>query len=170
MHVKYLIEEFQVFNIKPEVAVFKPHGSVNYAINRNAMYFSGDTKTIYDRKNIVTLNDTPTTVLRSNKLDCQRVSSDIVLPTEATQIRQFQYVAPGFRFIKSSRNEIARCIIVGLSYWDCDRSEINELLSYLHRNTKIILCNPFPDKDMVLHLKSRFQEVVLFKYDLPSNI
>jgi hypothetical protein len=165
--VRYLVGYPTAFGINPEVAVFKPHGSINFEFSREGISVGGDSQTIYDRKYVIELNDVTIRILGASELDCQRVNADIVLPTEASRIRRFQYIAPGFHFLKLTRNEISRCIIVGLSYWDCDRREINEILSYLMGNTQIIICNPDPPKEMVEYVRERFRHVEMLTTGLP---
>ena len=126
--IHYLIGSTPLFGIQPEVGVFKPHGSINFEFAANAIHYA-NTSNRYAAKNVFELMNAPLRILAKQEINTQRLHSDIVLPTEASQIRRFQFIEPGFRFLKLVRGDISRCVIAGLSYWDCDRPEIDEILS-----------------------------------------
>jgi hypothetical protein len=76
----------------------------------------------------------------------ENILPDIVLPGEATRIRHYRSVWPGFEMFKHLGAEFDYLIVTGLSYWDCDRREIDELLQCVSRDAKIIIVHPNPSK------------------------
>jgi hypothetical protein len=167
IRIRYLTEMPTLFGIDHELAVFKPHGSINFEF-LDTTFRLANREDVYSRKNVFDLINAPVRVLADNELDRQRINSDIVLPTEASRIRQFQYIAPGFRFIKLVRSDLFRCVIVGLSYWHCDRREVNEILSYLRRQTKIAICNPSPT-ELEAYCEGCFDQVEIVREGLPIS-
>ena len=133
------------------IAVFKPHGSINFAISPNEMNVSRDG---YKGGGIVELIDAPVVICQD--LHAHKVLPDIVLPLEYSQIRGFQHVASGYKLVVDRAPCFNRCIIVGLSYWEHDRPEIDFVLDKLHPETAVTLVNPYPPCELISVLRGKF--------------
>jgi hypothetical protein len=164
--VRYLIQGGGVFGMNREVIVFKPHGSIDFEFAQN-MIHGLDPLTLYASKNVFHLVDVPLQVLNDGELSRQRLNSDIVLPTEASGIRRFRYIVPGFQYLKWVRSDITRCVIIGLSYWNCDQPEIDEILGNLRPDVHVIICNPDPLRELRQRWAARFQRFEWIAADVP---
>lgn len=164
--IRCLIGQNLPHRINSEVKIFKPHGSINFEFV-DGILSGGDLNMLYEKKTLFRMNEGLIRLLGSNELDRPRINADIVLPSEASSIRKLRHIAHGFRFLEQNRSCISRCIIVGLSYWECDRPEINEILGNLGRNTKITICNPCPPKDLEVFVRERFCQVEILTANLP---
>lgn len=168
--VEILLSEFCNFNYvihsdwSSGVApfVFKPHGSVNYVFGNDiSISFKNPP---HKRKFHAAFHqiDVPLSIIPVEQLRERRLEPDIVLPTEASRIRDFQnHIDPGYKFIKHEASNATRCLIIGLSYWDCDRPEINEILGALSSRVEVVVCNPYPSSDLLDFLSFRFPNLTV---------
>lgn len=166
--LRYLVKSGGIFGLNPEVVVFKPHGSVNFEFAEN-LVGGLNRSTLYASKNVFSLWNVPIRILDRSELDQQRLSADIVLPSEASAIRRFQYIDPGYRYLRHTRGDIKRCIIIGLSYWKCDQPEIDEILGNLPSNVDFEICNPQAPPEMVRYLSARTGRAPLMTDGTPRS-
>jgi hypothetical protein len=119
------------------VAVFKPHGSINFEFSNKILQFSGEKP--YNKRFMFSNNDAPVSIINSGNLNKARLSPDIVLPSERSRIANHSYNRKGFSALNEISSNIRTCVIVGLSFWEVDRPEIFRILSALHPSVKIII-------------------------------
>lgn len=151
--IRYLVGPGDYRHFLP---VFKPHGSINFEVSKHAICFD---ENIYSSGNIFERNNTPITVVDEARLHESRISPDIVLPMEYSQITNFQYVIGGYQAVMRSASSIRYCVIGGLSFWEHDRPELNRIFQSLHPSTQIILVNPNPNRELLDCLKNRFASI-----------
>lgn len=131
--------------------VGKPHGSIDYEVGQGTISMPVQ----IPPTNAVYRNDTSLKRLHYLELQVPRIQCELVPPLEASMIRNFQWVAPIFSWIKSVSQNITRCIIIGISYSLPDRPEIDEILDSLNNKTEVIIANPHPPDDLKKALMSR---------------
>lgn len=136
------------------IAIFKPHGSINFAVSPRAIRAGN----IYEGGNIFERNDAPVVVVPHARLHESRLMPDLVLPLEYSQITEFQSIACGYQRIAASGQHFRHCVIAGLSYWEYDQPEINQILSCLSREAVITVINPSPPPALMAYLHERFSE------------
>lgn len=137
--------------------LFKPHGSINFTIDPRAINVGGTS--VYRGGNIFERNDTPIMIKTPNALHDPLLVSDIVLPLEYSAIAGFQYIRGGYNYVRDHGATFDHCVIAGLSYWECDRPEIDTILGALRRETVVTVCDPYPNQAMSDALKARFEQV-----------
>ncbi|MFM9846003.1 MAG: hypothetical protein ACKVP3_02445, partial [Hyphomicrobiaceae bacterium] len=84
---------------------------------------------------------------------------DIVLPLEYSAIAGFQYIRGGYNYLREHGATFDHCVVAGLSYWECDRPEIDTILGALRPETIVTVCDPYPNQAMSDVLKARFDHV-----------
>lgn len=145
------------------IAIHKPHGSIDFIVDPRAIF----SEVSYPMRNLFDRNDTP--LVRLDHLNMARLTAEIVLPAEATRIRNFQWVVPGLAEWKKRASYADHLVLAGLSYWPCDRDELDQLVAAVPLTAKVHMCNPRPSDDWVAALESRFGESgVLRTADPPS--
>jgi hypothetical protein len=130
----------------------KPHGSIDYEVNPRDISVA---KVSIPPTNAIYKNDTSLIRLQEKDLLLPRTQCELVPPQEASTIREFQWVAPIFDYIKNESKLISRCIIIGFSYSDPDKQEMNEILDTLKINTEVIIATPHPNEELIKAVKSR---------------
>jgi len=71
-------------------------------------------------------------------------------------MREYYWVRAGRRRWRDIAPRIRHVVIVGLSYWPCDREELDEFISALPRDARIYMANPSPPHDWLQRLSQRF--------------
>ena len=142
---------------KDGILILKPHGSIDYEIDNYAISMPPIT---YPLKNAIYRNNCPIIPLDKKSLLKPRKEVDIVLPTEYSVQLNYQWVKPGYECLTNEGNIFTHFIIVGISYWECDRPEIDYVLNCLNPDTKIILADPKPKEDLLCKLTERFSTVI----------
>ena len=145
--------------------VLKPHGSIDFDVDAQIINMGRIT---YPLKKWITLNDMPLRRLSASEMMKARTDLNIVLPGQATHARQFQWVEPGFRHFQSFAATWTDCVVVGVSYWECDRPEVDCLLDSFRPGTMIHLVDPNPSSDLRRALQKR--GLVLRCSDGPPDI
>jgi hypothetical protein len=139
------------------VPILKPHGSIDFDIQ-------GITCPVdYPMKNIILRNDCPLRCLKRVELLEPRTEADIVLPNEYSSQLDYQWIKPGYDWFRLIGHQITHCIIIGISYWNCDRAEIDYILSSLSPRTKVIVANPSPPPYQMSKLRKRFHRVKIWR-------
>lgn len=145
------------FGVKSEVSgvpTLKPHGSIDFRTEGISAPMG------YPLKNIFRKNNSPLKTLEKNELLEPRLEVNIVLPNEYSPQLNYQWVKPGYDWVRSAGPRFTHCIIAGLSHWDCDRSEIDFLINSLSSRTKLIVANPSPPHYLMSILRKKFEHKV----------
>src|SRR5690606_21414910 len=91
---------------------------------------------------------------RSRYLDA-RMEGFAVLPAETSPYIDFQWVSPLYKNWQELSSPITHFIIAGISYWDCDRAEIDFLIDGLPRLAQVIIANPYPPQALITRLNEQ---------------
>jgi len=161
-NIKEDLRSMRITRDRSRLLLLKPHGSIGFAHHPRAV--SMPTRT-YPSTNVVTLNNTPLIRIPRNRLGCPRQEAYIVLPTEYSPYRGFQWVRPGYMEFARIANSITHCVFLGLSYWECDRAELNFILDVLPSTTVIVEANPFPPADFRSYVESSGRHYVHWEGD-----
>ena len=148
------------FGVRSEVAgvdTLKPHGSIDFDIEGIVCPVG------YPMNNVISRNNCPLKHLERDEFLNPRTEADIVLPNEYSSQLNLQWVKPGFDWFHLAGPEFTHCIIVGLSYWNCDRPEIDYLLNSLSTRTKMIVANTSPSPLLMAKLRKKFHKVKVWK-------
>ncbi|MGE7716977.1 hypothetical protein [Priestia megaterium] len=148
-----------------QVPVLKPHGSMDFDLPDFAI--KCDTELRWD---IVTgLNDAQfvQTVPKSEWF-LPRMEADIIPPSMRNFQRHLSWVDMMFQTFENQASELDAFIIVGSSYWDVDRPEINFFLEKLPKTAVVYIMNPRPNPDLIQTLSSLGLSYKIFDYtELP---
>lgn len=128
--------------IEPAVGVplGKPHGSVDYELSPNAMDVGGPPD--YPMQIVTSLIDAPIRRLTVAERAQPRRHVEVVPPLQASQIRDFQWVAPIFDYLGAIGHTVDRCIFAGFSASSADQPEMCDILRRLSPMTEIVVANP----------------------------
>jgi hypothetical protein len=134
------------------ILLHKPHGSIDY---ETAGITVGNIS--YPLQDAVSRNNTPIRLVQDRgnvTVDCE-----LVLPSSASEIEDFQWVAAGRDGWRRLAPGVKHLVLAGLSYWECDREELDALVNQVPTNAIIYMCNPNPCEEWLEKLKLRFAEV-----------
>src|SRR5450830_648039 len=131
-----------------KAVIWKPHGSIDYRPDRNAIVMP----TTYPISNWFIDPDLPLEWCPKSEWTIPRVSADVVVPTESSRYRHFQWVTPGEQWMRARRGQWDVCVIVGVSYAECDREEIDVALCALPRGAAVFVVDPSPSAALLRRL------------------
>lgn len=129
--------------------LFKPHGSVDFEI------VGLDIPVRYPLNGIIDVNDMPIKRLKTSDLLYPRTQPLCIVPNEVNKYKNFQWVKEANNCFKKELNKSTHCVFIGISYFECDRQEIDEILNNLPSSAQIIIANPEPPIDFMEKLKGR---------------
>jgi hypothetical protein len=141
------------------IPVLKPHGSIDFDLPKAMTKFMANAWAIN-----ATLTDAQFVdiVPRENWLN-PRVEADIIVPSLHNIQSNLSWVRRMFKTYENAAKEIDNFVIIGCSYWDVDRPEIDFFLSELAKGTKVhvIDLNPSPElKAKIIELDLFYSEVL----------
>lgn len=137
------------YRSRPSVAVIKPHGSVDFRAGDGTIAISVE----YPLQNWLSDNDLwLNKCYRQHWLD-PRVAADVVIPTEISRFRDFQWARPQQEWIRSNAAKVQECYVIGFSYADCDRPDVDAVFERLPKGARIVIADPFPAKALVEKLE-----------------
>jgi hypothetical protein len=99
-----------------------------------------------------------------------RLVLPIVLPSETSAYRELQWMRPGLIAWKAIARKSTHIVIVGLSYWDCDRAEIDELMDAVPQTALAFVADPQPNPQLVGRLEQRFASVTVWSDGVPRDL
>jgi hypothetical protein len=151
---------FRRFGLTDErhgVPILKPHGSIDFESARSL----GLTPTwpITIETDLV---DAPLMRLSAPDREQARCHPELVPPNEASRIANFQWVAPGFEKFRARADALDQIILLGHSYADVDRPEIDRLLSYVTTQSRVVIANRTPPEDLVVRARELGHDVALW--------
>lgn len=122
------------------VMLHKPHGSCNFDAHPRTIFLGGGPR--FPLRNCNDKNDTPFIRLDEFNLSLPRLEPMCVIPNEHNIYLEYQRMKP---HDDSFHNQLTKCntlIIIGHSYSDSDRPEIDRMLHALPPKSNVIICNP----------------------------
>ena len=133
------------------IPLVKPHGSVDFEISPDSIYYNAQ----YPLKSCVDLNDTSIIKLEKNNLIYPRSQALCIVPNEANKYKNYQWVAPANEWFTEVLSNCTHCVFIGISYLECDRPEIDEIIDNIPAGAEIIVANPNPPDDFIKRLDGR---------------
>ncbi|WP_352258876.1 hypothetical protein [Psychrobacter sp. TB55-MNA-CIBAN-0194] len=143
----------QVNHDRKGIPLVKPHGSVDFEI-ADGMIDIG--KIQYPMTNLfIDENDIPIKRLDSDNLLYPRTQAHCIIPNEANKYKDYQWVKPANNWFESIIKTSNYCLFIGISYFYCDRIEIDKIIDSLPLACTIIIANPSPPKEFLQKIKDR---------------
>ena len=139
------------------VPIAKPHGSIDYRPRSGNIVIPGRPQ--YPVNNVFELADMPIETMPRSEIRRPRLTADVVLPAEASEYSDFQWVRPVRQWASRLGSRTSYLILMGLSYWSVDRPEIDSILNSVSSGATAIVANPHPDSDLLTKLRQRFSDV-----------
>jgi len=133
------------------IPLVKPHGSVDFEIHPNCISYNPT----YPLTNFVDLNNTPIIRLESDKLICPRSQPLCIVPNESNKYSKYQWVEPANQWFSEEIAKCTHCIFIGISYFECDRPELDAILSSIPVEAEIVVANPHPPLELMEKLQGR---------------
>lgn len=134
------------------VPLIKPHGSIDFDVLREGIIRGYRLQ--YPLTMFIERCDFPAQRLPRGELISARMAADLVLPSEYSWQAGFQWIRLGFDSFCQLAPSLTDCIFLGLSYWKCDRPELNRLLDALPRSCHVVIANPYPSEGMIEKARS----------------
>lgn len=101
------------------------------------------------------LNDSLMARLNKHELMQPRAQPLCITPNEANKYTNYHWVKPIRNAFLQELQSCTHCVFIGISYFDCDRPELDEIVRSLPDNAEIIVANPDPNKDFIETLGKR---------------
>lgn len=140
------------------ITLYKPHGSCNYELDD--FRFNGLKYPITWFIDNVQL---PVKELSEYDMLKARISPLCVLPNQENIYSHYETMqSQNFKFIQCL-NSCKYFVIIGHSYADVDRPEIDSTLSELQPGTTVIVANPFPSSDLIKAIEERDLKVNIWQ-------
>ncbi|WP_414730633.1 hypothetical protein, partial [Vibrio vulnificus] len=130
------------------ITLCKPHGSVDFEVIGIKCPVS------YPLKGLIDLNDMPIYKLDVSDLFYPRTQPLCIVPNERNKYQSFQWVEAASTKFKAALKDCTHCIVIGISYFECDRPEIDEIIDSIPESCEIIVANPNPPQEMLEKLTS----------------
>lgn len=146
------------------IPLVKPHGSVDFEIHPSSISYSPE----YPLTNFVDLNNTPIIRLDSSQLIYPRSQPLCIIPNESNKYSNYQWVAPANQWFNEEVSKCTHCIFIGISYFECDRAELDSILNEVPDDAQIIIANPSPPPEFMEKVKGR-PVMVWNSYDGPID-
>ncbi|MFJ7512574.1 hypothetical protein ACIQW7_24460 [Peribacillus simplex] len=144
-----------------KVHVLKPHGSIDFDVTQIAI------EPPTSRWGVTTtLNNVPNVeVIQKSEWNLPRVEADIIPPSMENYQLHLQWVDSMYRCYESISNQLNALVIVGSSYWDVDRKEIDFFLEKLPNTAKVYIMNPTPSEPLIEKIESLGLSWINFNFD-----
>jgi len=148
-----------------KVPILKPHGSIDFDLPDYAIYCP-----IEQRWGVTTsLNDAQyvKTIPKADWL-LPRMEADLIPPSMHNIQRGLSWINEMFNIYTMQAGKINALIIVGISYWEVDRPEIDFFLRRLNSKAKIFIMNKTPNPKLLQKIESLGHAYELLGFnDLP---
>lgn len=133
------------------IPLVKPHGSVNFEISPYSISYIPS----YPLNNYVDLNNTAIIKLDDTELFAPRRQALCIIPNESNKYKNYQWVAPANQCFEQKSKNTDYCLFIGISYFPCDREEIDKIIDSLPNECVIIVANPYPPEDFIKKINGR---------------
>jgi hypothetical protein len=131
------------------IPVAKPHGSVNFEMKGIVA------PTVYPIRAWCTMNDMPMFKIENKDLLKPRLEPLCITPNEANKYLDHQWVTPIKDSFLDRVKDCTHCIFIGISYFECDRPELDEIVKSIPMKSQIIVANPDPSPEFIETLHGR---------------
>ncbi|PFZ73686.1 hypothetical protein COL72_08415 [Bacillus toyonensis] len=145
-----------------KIPVLKPHGSIDFDLSENFISCP-----IQERWGMMTnLNDAGlVNVIPKSDWLLPRIEADIIPPSINNIQRNLSWVNEMFNVYDSKAKKLDALVIVGSSYWDVDRAEIDFFLEKLPKTAIVYIANPEPHKELIKKLSALGLTYETFAFD-----
>ena len=133
------------------IPLVKPHGSVDFEITPNSIFYTPQ----YPLNNFIDLNNTGIIRLEQHELMSPRRQALCIIPNEANKYASYQWVAPANQWFENKLKTSDYCLFIGISYFECDRPEIDKIIDSLPQGCVIVVANPYPPKAFLEKIRER---------------
>jgi hypothetical protein len=133
------------------IPLVKPHGSVDFEITPNSISYTSQ----YPLNNFVDLNDTGIVRLEEHELMVPRRQALCVVPNEANKYAKYQWVEPANQWFEDKLKDSDYCLFIGISYFECDRPEIDRIVDSLPKDCVIVVANLSPPIEFIDKISGR---------------
>jgi len=152
------------------VPLSKPHGSINFSFSEGVLSRKNASFSDLGRVVVKHCDGFHRIIPRSRLLDL-RFGHDIVLPTQPSDIENLAWVSRGFEHLRACAEDFTHCIVLGISYWDCDRPELYRIFDLLAPSVQFINVNKGPLPEAVARrLNDKFESVRSILDGSPPNL
>jgi hypothetical protein len=131
------------------VPVIKPHGSIDFDLPNHMFDFDNPwaiSSSLCDGQMVK--------VIPKSEWLNPRIEADIISPSLHNIHMRLSWIKKMFNQYYSIAKELNAFVIVGCSYWDVDRVEIDFFLKHLNKRTKVYILDPLPPKDLIKKIQS----------------
>lgn len=139
------------------IPLVKPHGSVDFDMTEGLISWKSE----LPLNGSIDLNDTPIIRLGVDDLASPRYQAQCIIPNEANKYKKFQWVKHANEWFSDVTKNSDYCVFIGISYFECDRREIDKIIDNLSNECVVIVANPNPPQDFLIKLGTR--PVMLWK-------
>ncbi|MFJ4116907.1 hypothetical protein ACIPV9_10870 [Pseudomonas psychrophila] len=147
--MKILYNSMQMNGHNYGIPLVKPHGSVDFEI-------TGIKATVsYPLNGCIDMNHTEIYRLNKENLLYPRTQPLCIIPNENNKYKYFQWVTDANNAFEQELKSCTHCIFIGISYFECDRPEIDTIVNNLPEGTEIIIANPTPPQEFLNTLIGR---------------
>ena len=132
------------------IGILKPHGSIDFDIKGVNRPLQIPISSYNDK------NDMPIRRIDRSNLVNKRKECDIILPLEESYQKNYQWIKPGYNELNKYGENVDNLIICGISYWECDREEIDYILDNINENAFITIVNKNENRELMEKIYSKF--------------
>lgn len=138
--------------------LYKPHGSCDY--ETTGISIEGMK---YPLTSYIDDNDFKIKRLPEQKLLSERIVPYCVIPNQENIYRHFQSMIKQEASFNKKLAVADYCLIIGHSYADVDKPEIDAALSKLKSGAKVVIADPWPSEDLLKKVKELGLESICWK-------
>jgi len=134
-----------------KIPIMKPHGSIDFDIHDRAINIP-----IHSRWDTLTFSNDAGFLEIVPKWEwlLPRTEADIIPPSVQNYNEVLSWVKTIPKTYGTKTKELDALVIVGSSYWDVDRPEIDFFLENLPKTATVYISDLKPDKDLIKKIKS----------------
>lgn len=139
------------------IPLYKPHGSCQYESIGISMPVA------YPLNSYINDFDSQIKELREDQYLMPRIVPFCVIPNQLNIYSHFGAMTIQEKIFNKKLNSVKYCVIIGHSYSDADKPEIDIALSQLPNGATVIIANPHPPEDLIQKVLSMNLEVACWK-------
>jgi hypothetical protein len=118
------------------IPVIKPHGSIDFG---NAW--------VPSHAGVKFMNsDLPQTTLTAKQMLGKRTEVNLVLPGQLSDMRGLRWVDASYREFERLGHSFTHGVFIGVSCWDVDRPELEDITDAFAPDARLIIANPRPEE------------------------
>jgi len=162
--INFMIGVLEQPQIIPKFSIVKPHGSISFAhklVLDKESFDIGYKKTLRD----LLEGDPEDFSVKYTDLDHNYLINSIIPPAGDSERLEFGWAKTLRQYAKGKASELTatdEIIICGISYWNVDRNEIDEILTSLTKDINLKLVNPNPPRALNAVISSLFDNYLCY--------